>query len=233
MTKHQTNDFFDSNFCYGTPKDIKKRIKKMLHDGFSIDTVVDDYGKTLLIEAVSQKKNTEIIEFIIKNKANVNAQDINGWTALHWAVSLSDYETAKLLIENGADLNAKTKVNDTPLHISAWNSGVKIPALLIKNGANINPGKGQFGTPIETACSCQQYKVAEFLVNISLNLLIFINSCLSAYPRKNTNQSDDVDSTKKYFAEQLAHMKSEKERLRKITSQKRIPVDIYFRQKDE
>ena len=49
----------------------------------------------------------EIIELLIKNKANVNAKDLCGQTPLMPACYLANYDIVKMLIDNGADLNAQ------------------------------------------------------------------------------------------------------------------------------
>jgi len=56
--------------------------------------------------------NTYMAEFLIENKADINAEDMDGNTVLHKSF---DMETVRLLIEKGADINIRNNNGDTPL----------------------------------------------------------------------------------------------------------------------
>jgi ankyrin repeat protein len=49
----------------------------------------------------------------------VHAEDENGWTPLHAAVSNLREDTVKLLVERGADVHARTKFGDSVLKIAS------------------------------------------------------------------------------------------------------------------
>ncbi len=49
----------------------------------------------------------------------LNEQDIDGWTAMHYACKLGYIYAVKYLIEKGADINIKNNEKQSPLHISA------------------------------------------------------------------------------------------------------------------
>lgn len=66
----------------------------------------------------------------------VNEIGDNGRAALHIAVDVNDFKTAKMLIEHGAFVNAQDIAGDTALHLS---SDAQMTALLLKDGkANPN-----------------------------------------------------------------------------------------------
>jgi ankyrin repeat protein len=48
--------------------------------------------------------------------------DSNGWTALHHAAYLGDFESAEILIHNKAKVNAYSNQQKTPLHFAAMNN---------------------------------------------------------------------------------------------------------------
>src|ERR1035438_10433433 len=56
---------------------------------------------------------------LIQQKANVNAPQVDGTTALHWAVQSDDLETADLLIHAGANVSAANHAGATPLLLAA------------------------------------------------------------------------------------------------------------------
>jgi ankyrin repeat protein len=67
----------------------------------------------------------------------VNNIDANGWTPLHNAASIGDYDSAALLIENGAKVNSYSNQQRTPLHLAALNNHVESIALLLMNQAEL------------------------------------------------------------------------------------------------
>jgi ankyrin repeat protein len=81
--------------------------------GLEIDAKNSD-GWTALITAscIGQK---EIVEIILKNKADIEAKDLSGWTALMWASYHGRKEIVELLLKNGAEINAKNSHGWTAL----------------------------------------------------------------------------------------------------------------------
>ena len=68
--------------------------------------------------------NVGKVEEAIKDGANVNAEDNDGWTALMWAVFYVYTEIVKLLLEHGADVNAKSNNGWTALHLAEGHSEI-------------------------------------------------------------------------------------------------------------
>ena len=72
---------------------------------------------TTLLHFASNTSNLRLIRLLIQEGGDVNAQDEDGETPLHWAMATDgNYEVARLLIENGADLANNTVDESTPLH---------------------------------------------------------------------------------------------------------------------
>jgi ankyrin repeat protein len=84
------------------------------------------------------------VRSLLQQKADVNAAQIDGATALHWAVYNDDLETAQLLIQAGAKPDAGNREGITPLYLaSVYGKPVMIAALL-KGGADAKQ-KGPHG----------------------------------------------------------------------------------------
>ena len=74
----------------------------------------------------------------VAKKANVNAPQVDGTTALHWAVERDDMEMVDLLIRGGARITAKTREGVTPLQLAATNGNAAMIDRLLKAGAQVN-----------------------------------------------------------------------------------------------
>ena len=62
---------------------------------------------------------------LLKQRADVNAAEADGTTALHWAVRADDLETAQLLIRAGANVKAANRYGVTPLSLAATNGNAR------------------------------------------------------------------------------------------------------------
>ncbi len=82
--------------------------------------------------------NKDAVRSLLQQKANVNAPQIDGTTALHWAVRADDLETADLLIRAGANVSAANRAGATPLLLAAVNGNAAMIETLLKAGANPN-----------------------------------------------------------------------------------------------
>ena len=80
---------------------------------FSFGNIDDD-----LIDSAADG-DIEAVQSLIDKGADVNARDVNEWTALHHAAEYGYPDIARLLIQNGADVNAREMDEWTPLHLAA------------------------------------------------------------------------------------------------------------------
>ena len=80
--------------------------------------------------------NANRVKSLIKQGANVNAKDENGWTALMWASMLGHFEIVKILVENGADINVRDKNGFTALTEATRGEYVEVAKYLKSKGAN-------------------------------------------------------------------------------------------------
>ena len=67
-----------------------------------------------LIDAV-KAGNRAAVRALLKQRADVNAAEADGMTALHWAVRGDDLDTVQLLIRAGANVKAANRYGITPL----------------------------------------------------------------------------------------------------------------------
>ena len=86
----------------------------------------------------AMKQNREAVRSLLRQKADVNAPQNDGTTALLWAVRYDDLDTADALIRAGANVSAANRDGATPLQLAALNGSAAMIEKLIKAGADPN-----------------------------------------------------------------------------------------------
>jgi len=103
-----------------------------------------------VLDAVKQG-NTAAVRALIAQKADVNAAEADGMTALHWAVRANDVPTVQMLLRAGAKVNAVSRYGMTPILLAAQNGDPTVVAALLKAGANPNSAMAEGETALMTA----------------------------------------------------------------------------------
>jgi ankyrin repeat protein len=75
-----------------------------------------------LADAV-MRGNKTAVRSLLQRKVDVNAPQVDGTTALHWAVRSDDLETIDLLVRAGANVSARNRAGVMPLELAALNGG--------------------------------------------------------------------------------------------------------------
>jgi uncharacterized protein len=93
-------------------------------------------GKSDVADAV-MNGDRAVLRTLIQQKANVNAPQIDGATALHWAVYRDDLESADLLIAAGAKVDAANRQGFTPLIMASLYGHAPMIEKLLKARADV------------------------------------------------------------------------------------------------
>ena len=88
-----------------------------------------------LVEAVKAQR-WEAVPPLLADRADVNATQGDGATALHWAVYWDDHKTAELLIRAGAGVDAANAYEVTPLWLACANASGPMVERLLAAGAD-------------------------------------------------------------------------------------------------
>jgi ankyrin repeat protein len=84
----------------------------------------------------AQNGDKAAVQKLIRSKADVNAPQVDGATALHWAVYRDDADLLDMLIRAGADIKAANSEGVTPLSMAALYGNAGMIDRLIKAGAD-------------------------------------------------------------------------------------------------
>lgn len=85
--------------------------------------LANHFGGTCLINSV---QSADLVKYLIRNGADINAEDVQHKTALHYAIQEHRLDTAKILVENGADLDKKSKYGDDALQTACVKGALSI-----------------------------------------------------------------------------------------------------------
>src|SRR5438105_6389323 len=89
-----------------------------------------------LVDAVKAGDRTAALA-LIEKRADVNAPEPDGTTALHWAAHNGDVELVDRLIKAGAKVNAKNDYGATPMSEAAVAASADLLERLLEAGADV------------------------------------------------------------------------------------------------
>lgn len=90
-----------------------------------------------LVDA-ARRGDTSAVQALLQEKADVNAQDVYGNAALHWAVESDDIGLVDTLLRSGADADVANRYGVTPLSLAVTNGNAEMIERLVEAGADVN-----------------------------------------------------------------------------------------------
>src|SRR5947207_8164208 len=84
------------------------------------------YAADFSVADAAQHRDLAAVRAALSQKANVNAAQPDGSTALHWAAHWNDADMVKLLLGAGADAKAVNRFSATPLSEAAQAGSTQI-----------------------------------------------------------------------------------------------------------
>jgi len=92
-------------------------------------------GKADVADA-AMRSDLVTLRALLQQKADVNARQVDGATALHWAVFRDNLDAARLLISAGANVDAMNRDGITPLHMASLYGNTAMIQTLLNAGAD-------------------------------------------------------------------------------------------------
>jgi ankyrin repeat protein len=106
------------------------------------------------------------VQYLLEKRADINAKDDQGWTALHMAVRRGALVYVQYLVEQGVDIKAKDKEGRTALHLAAGSGFLNTVQYLVEQGADIEAKDEQGETALHMAtCNASADIPSECLVD--------------------------------------------------------------------
>ncbi|HTA41878.1 MAG TPA: ankyrin repeat domain-containing protein [Bryobacteraceae bacterium] len=114
-------------------------------------TAVIAHAADLRVLDAAKNRDEAALRGLLKQKVEVNAQDVTGMTALVWAAHNDDLESVRLLLSAGADPKIANRYDITALSEAAQCGDGAMIETLVKAGADVNAAFGEGETPLMTA----------------------------------------------------------------------------------
>jgi len=115
--------------------------------GLSLSVAAFSAGSGAVADA-AMKGDDAAVRALLQQKADVNAPQADGTTALQWAAYNDDLEIAELLIAGGANVKTPNRYGATPLSLAATNGNAALIEKLLQAGANANEHQPHGETPL-------------------------------------------------------------------------------------
>ena len=124
----------------------------LLEYGAFVDHQNNARKATPLMMAIQNRCGPDLVQILIKNGANLEINDVNGWTALIYAAYYPNcLPLAEVLVDSGAVIDVQTgstyenlkkrtsiQAGTTPLMLACAKNDEDLARLLLSNGANLN-----------------------------------------------------------------------------------------------
>jgi ankyrin repeat protein len=113
----------------------------------------------------AKKSDRAAIRSLLQSHIDVNAPQIDGTTALHWAVNQDDLQTVDLLLRSGANVKAANRYGVTPLSLACTNGNGAVVERLLKAGADPNTTLPGGETALMTAARTGKVEAVKALLS--------------------------------------------------------------------
>jgi ankyrin repeat protein len=127
-----------------------------------------DSARPALIDA-AKSGDRSALRTLLQKKADVNAADGDGSTALHWAAYRDDQEFADALIRAGANVSAASDLGVTPLWLASQNGSSVMVRKLLQSGANVNTALLSGETPLMVGARSGYPEIVEQMLAAGAN----------------------------------------------------------------
>ena len=157
-------------------------------------------SKICSLYILAQEGNKDIVEFLVKHRADIECKHASGATPFITACVYGQASVIRYLGDNNANINAQlTEDGNTGLHEAVFSNNLDVIRAILRYKPDLTKNlEGQ--TPLDIAEQCKHYKAAALLVSIaeiqSRGIKCYVRKWeknLQPRPNSITSINDDVD----------------------------------------
>ena len=150
----------------------EKNIDELINFGEDINEKISIFWQAPIHKVIESKKKNkyEVLIKMLDLGSDPNIRDSNGWTALHYACQLGDFESVKILKEKGAMIDAYSNNKRTPLHLASIQGFYEIVQFLLESGSDQDFQDELGCTPLHLASKKGHVKCIEILLAADADL---------------------------------------------------------------
>ena len=140
--------------------------EQLIKDGANVNVryeLKNGVGVSTPLEQAIFQGMFNFAQYLVEHGADIEAEDINGLSALSQTIDYGNYNFAEYLIKRGADVEHKDKYGQTPL-FTAIQSDTEFVDLLLENGADIEAEDEDGNTPLLAAAKIKNFYMMKYLV---------------------------------------------------------------------
>lgn len=124
-----------------------------------------------LVEAVRRGDTATVRALLRRGATDVNAANVDGTTALHWAAQRGDLDTVALLLKGGARADVHNRYGVTPLWTACERGSLGVVQALLKAGAPADAPRAESGeTPLMVAARSGHTDIVRALMARGVNV---------------------------------------------------------------
>jgi ankyrin repeat domain-containing protein 17 len=150
----------------------EKIVELLLNHGADMEAQSERTKDTALSLACT-KGRYEVVDLLIKRKANLEHRNVSDYTPLSLAASGGFVNIINHLLRHGAEINSRTgsKLGISPLMLAAMNGNTSAVKLLLDQGSDINAQiETNKNTALTLACFQGRHEVVQLLLDRKANL---------------------------------------------------------------
>ena len=151
----------------------EKNIKELVNFGKDINEKISIFWQAPIHKIIESKdpKKHDVLQKMLDLGSDPNIKDSNGWSALHYACQLGDFESVEILVNIGATIDTYSNNKRIPLHLAAYRGYPNIVEFLLKSGSDPSY-KDELGcTPLHLAAKKGHVKCLELMLSYDDELL--------------------------------------------------------------
>ncbi|MBL7765464.1 MAG: ankyrin repeat domain-containing protein [Chitinophagaceae bacterium] len=142
-------------------------VQKLLKSKPSLVNLKDDRGLTPLHHAAAG--NIDVVRFLVKKGAKINAQSKNGSTPLYVAARFGKTDIAKYLLENKANINATGEAGSA-MHQAVYRAPKELVELFLSYHPDLTLTESTGQTVMHVAATWNNYEIYPLLIAAGGNI---------------------------------------------------------------